>query len=272
MAIRAVLFDLFDTLVDLDMAGLPRVKVGDREFPTTAGALHAHVAARAPLSLEDFVAALYATDEALRTERYGAGRELPTLERFQALAERLELTDPDLPRLLTETHMALLRGQVGLLGHHAPLLAELGRRLRLGVCSNFSHSQTALAILEEAGLRWHLDAVLVSDAIGYRKPRPEIFTAALSALGTAPEETLHVGDSLRADVAGAAALGIRTAWITRCVRDPAKALAEHEGPRPDLVVADLAELAEHLADGEPLAREGVSLPPGTQECPPSQQK
>jgi FMN phosphatase YigB (HAD superfamily) len=49
-----------------------------------------------------------------------------------------------------------------------------------------------------------------------------------------------VGDNLAADVAGAAALGIRTVWITRRVADPAAALAKHTGARPDHQIADLA--------------------------------
>jgi putative hydrolase of the HAD superfamily len=116
--------------------------------------------------------------------------------------------------------------------------------VRLAVCSNFTHSQTALAVLEAAGLRWLFDAVVVSDAVGFRKPRPEIFHATLASLGVAAHETLHVGDNLAADIAGAAALGARTAWVTRRVPKAAEVLAKHTGPRPDHVVADLAEIAE----------------------------
>jgi len=86
------------------------------------------------------------------------------------------------------------------------------------------------------------DAVLVSDAFGLRKPRREIFEAVLEQLGVPPGETLHVGDSLRADVGGARAAGLRTAWITRRIADPEKALREHQGPLPDHALADLAEL------------------------------
>jgi FMN phosphatase YigB (HAD superfamily) len=248
MALRAVVFDLFDTLVDLSMEDLPRVKVGGRVFPTTLGALHALVDQHRPIDLEDFASALFAVDRELREARAAEGRELPTLERFEGLAARLDLADPDLPRLLTERHMSLIRGQVTCPEHHPALLAALHGRVQTAVCSNFSHAPTALQVLEEAALDPHLDAVLVSETVGYRKPRREIFEATLAALGVAPAETLHVGDSLRADVAGAAALGLRTAWITRRVADPAKALAAHEGPAPDLVVADLAELLEAVAD------------------------
>jgi FMN phosphatase YigB (HAD superfamily) len=68
----------------------------------------------------------------------------------------------------------------------------------------------------------------------------------LARLGVAPEQTLHVGDSLRADVVGAAGLGIRTAWLTRRVKDPRAALEAFEGPAPDFTIRDLAELPHLL--------------------------
>ena len=43
-------------------------------------------------------------------------------------------------------------------------------------------------------------------------------------LGVKEHEVLHVGDSLKADVAGAADLGIPTVWITRRIKEPEKAL------------------------------------------------
>jgi HAD superfamily hydrolase (TIGR01509 family) len=138
--------------------------------------------------------------------------------------------------------MGFVREQVRVPVHHAPLLAELASVRAIGLCSNFSHSQTALGILEEAGLARHLGAVAISDAVGLRKPRPEIFEAVLARLGVAPEQALHVGDSLRADVVGAAGLGMRTAWLTRRVKDPRAALEAYAGPAPDFTIRDLAEL------------------------------
>ena len=66
---------------------------------------------------------------------------------------------------------------------HEGLLAELHREVRLALCSNFTHSETAHRVLDEAGFRPHLDAVAVSDAVGWRKPRPEIFDIAFELLG-----------------------------------------------------------------------------------------
>ena len=219
MAIRAVVFDLFDTLVDLSMRDLPRVEVRGKLIPTTAGRLHDVVANWAKIDFERFVDTLFEVDREFRVSRYEKGLELPTLERFEALASRLEIDAPELPQALTDAHMGLIRDQVQVPEHHTDVLGSLGGRVRLGLCSNFSHSKMALELLDESGIGSHLESVIISDAIGIRKPRSEIFEAVLAELDVAPAEMLHVGDSLRADVGGAAPLGIRTVWITRRIPD-----------------------------------------------------
>ncbi|WP_326557063.1 HAD family hydrolase [Micromonospora sp. NBC_01796] len=59
------------------------------------------------------------------------------------------------------------------------------------------------------------DAVVTSEDVGAYKPDGAMFRRALDALGLGADEVLHVGDSLRADVRGAHAAGIRAAWINR---------------------------------------------------------
>ncbi len=247
MAIRAVVFDLFDTLVDLSLQNLPRIEIGGRLVPSTAGALHEIVARHSEIDFEHFTAVLSEIDRTFRETRHARGLELPTLERFEAVVDRLGIDAPELPEILTEIHMGMIRDQVSVPENHKRVLDDLVRRVRLGLCSNFSHSAMALGLLDDCGFRVHLDALVISDAIGFRKPRAEIFEAVLAKLGVAPEETLHVGDSLSADIGGAALLGIRTAWITRRVADREAALRAHEGPSPDCVIADLSEI-EGLLD------------------------
>ena len=86
-----------------------------------------------------------------------------------------------------------------------------------------------------------LPRVVTSEDVTSYKPSPEIFNAALETLGLAPEEVLHVGDSLTADVAGANALGIPVAWVNRRNR-PAP-----EQSRIDHQITDLRELLPVLA-------------------------
>jgi len=246
--IRAVLFDLFDTLVDLPLTGLPRREIGGRRIPTTAGVVHAVLSRHADTDFETFADALADVDRRRGGPAYAEGREFPTPVRFASLLERLEIPDPDgrLAGELTGAHMGMLVGLARTPAHHRELLATLRTRVRLALCSNWSWTPSALAILESAGLREHFDALAFSHDVGRRKPRPEIFEAALAGLGVAPEEALHVGDNLAADVVGAASLGLRTVWVTRCVADPAAARARAPDARPDWIVRDLAELGAIL--------------------------
>jgi FMN phosphatase YigB (HAD superfamily) len=185
---------------------------------------------------------LFAVDHEILHPRYARDIEVPTEERFAAVVERLGVDAPDLPHRLTEIHMGAIRDYTVTLPQHVGLLALLHGRSRLGVCSNFSHSATALSILEESGLACHFDAVVISDEVGFRKPRSEIFEVTLERLGVGADDALHVGDNLHADVQGAAAAGIASVWITRRVQEAERRLQEFDGPAPDFVINELAEL------------------------------
>ena len=252
MSIRAVVFDLFDTLVDLRWDNLPVTEHRGKRLPASTLVMHERVRRSRDVDLDTFVDTILEGDRAFAETHYQHDREVPTQLRFSELLRRLEIEDAELAAELTLLHMGVLRSGVEVLDHHGAVLDRLRATLRLGLCSNFSHSETALAVLEDAGLRDRLDpgALVVSDTFGLRKPRAEIFAEVVGRLGVAPAETLHVGDSLRADVAGAASAGLRTAWITRRVADSGAALAKHDGPSPDHVIGDLAELPDLIAAAE----------------------
>jgi putative hydrolase of the HAD superfamily len=248
--IRTVMFDLFDTLVDLDWGTLPQTEVLGRLIRSTHRALHESLSSHSAVDFDTFARALREVDRELRAARAAAGLELPTIERFTVLLDRLGVPDPAVAQELTLVHMAGIRTLVRPIDHHAAVLERLRGRVSLAVCSNFSHAPTAHKILEEVGLLHLVDAVVISEEVGVRKPWTEIFRAALERVGAAPEETLHVGDQLVADVEGAARAGILPVWVTRRVADPEAALEVYTGPPPVHVIRDLAEL-EPLLDGRP---------------------
>lgn len=68
---------------------------------------------------------------------------------------------------------------------------------------------------EPAVFRELLDGVFYSARTGAIKPEPEAFAAVERASGLRPKELLHVGDSVNADVRGAATAGWHTAWVDR---------------------------------------------------------
>ena len=247
MAIRAVVFDLFDTLVDLSMEDLPRVQVRGREIPSTMAALHEAALEGKEITFDDFADALIDVDQRHRKSHYDNDRELPTLERFRILCEQIQLPHSEFAQRLTDVHMGMIYRCASTPAHHVDVMSNLAEKARLGLCSNFSDSATARRILTESGLVETLHSLVISEDVGIRKPHPGIFEEILKELDVTPEETLHVGDNLTADVIGASGLGIRTAWITRRIADPARALDQHQGPAPDWQIHDLAEL-ESLID------------------------
>ncbi|MGE3856661.1 MAG: HAD family hydrolase [Dehalococcoidia bacterium] len=91
------------------------------------------------------------------------------------------------------------------------------RRLRDAGVSAYIVSNHIWALPEIAGaLLGDLVAGVVTSArVGVRKPHPAIFEAALALSGTAPAETLMVGDSLSADVRGGERAGMRAVLLDR---------------------------------------------------------
>ncbi len=98
-----------------------------------------------------------------------------------------------------------------------PLLDWLrGRGIRVGLCSNAPYRVESLhGQLAFLGLERHLDGVTFSAEVGWRKPSPRIFEAALRALGTEAHRTVMVGDEPAADIAGAHAAGMRAVLVRR---------------------------------------------------------
>ncbi len=86
---------------------------------------------------------------------------------------------------------------------------ELG--LKRVVVSN--SNGTIETLLEELGLRAHLDAVIDSGRIGIEKPDPRIFEHALALSGAERARTLHVGDLYAVDVVGARRAGLRAVLL-----------------------------------------------------------
>ena len=95
-------------------------------------------------------------------------------------------------------------------------LKELARRgFRLAIISNTLVPGAVALSLRRAGVCQvgegsgvRVDAVVDSGEVGFIKPDPRIFQVALDAMATTPDETVHVGDSLAADVSGAYGVGL----------------------------------------------------------------
>jgi 2-haloacid dehalogenase len=115
--------------------------------------------------------------------------------------------------------------------------------LRLAALTN-STAQVAEAQLTNAGLRDLFEQALSADAVRRLKPAPEPYRMAAERLGVAVGEVRLVAAHAW-DVAGALRAGCAAAFVARpgMVLDPL-------APVPDVVGADLAEVAERIVESE----------------------
>ena len=113
-------------------------------------------------------------------------------------------------------------------------------RYKLAIISNvdddlFAGSARALGV--------EFDAVVTSEQAGCYKPNLRNFEISKERMAVDNERWLHVGESLYHDIGPANQLGITSVWVSRAGRGggtrPTDAV-------PDLVVADLAALAERI--------------------------
>ena len=116
------------------------------------------------------------------------------------------------------------------------VLDALRSRVRLGLITNGPPDLQGEKI-EKSGLGAYFDTVVISGAVGYGKPRAEIFRIAMERLRCDGAPAVMVGDSLSRDVAGARNAGIKCIWVNR-------AGARHDGefPHPDAEVCDLSTI------------------------------
>jgi putative hydrolase of the HAD superfamily len=101
----------------------------------------------------------------------------------------------------------------------APVLTDLAARgFVLGVISNSHRSLDAFC--EHFQLRSYISTAVSSAEHGYMKPHPSIFASALQHANVSAAEAVMIGDSLKADIAGAIASGMRGILLRRSGERP----------------------------------------------------
>ncbi len=208
--LKAVLFDVDDTLIDWGLFDGPWEAMETKHLHNVFEFICSDVH---PL-----------TDvEAYRTEYHRRTRAA-------WIEARTTLRSPHLGKLLVETAVALgvpgesldmqacLNAYQWAAVHKTEVFPDVAEALtllrthglRFGLVTNAFHPMTLRDIeLGEHGiLDFFPECRITAADIGYLKPHPEIFEAALQCLGVKASEAVFVGDNLVADVAGAQAAGM----------------------------------------------------------------
>lgn len=214
MTIKAVTFDLWDTLVADDSdepkrkaRGL-RSKREERRHQVWRALNDVDPIDPAAVSLAYDVAEAgfnmvwkeqhinWTVTQRLRVVLAGLGRNLPddVFRRLVADHGRMEVDIPPDP-----------------IDGVADALAELSGRYKLAVVSDaiVTPGTGLRAILEEHGLIRYFSGFAFSDEIGHSKPHRSMFESAADELGVSPDEIVHVGDRDHNDIKGPHALGAK---------------------------------------------------------------
>ncbi|MEJ7585316.1 MAG: HAD family hydrolase [Acidimicrobiales bacterium] len=229
-----VLFDFFGTLADYSPSRTEQGYYGASDVLQDLGC---------NLEYEDWLAMWSASSERLDVEANASGVEFSMHDAFAAFA--LEAGLVDVPRRHADRFIARYLAEwsraVRLIDGVPPLLRRLrlsGRRT--GLVTNTHSAAMVHAHLDAMGISGSFDAVVTFVEAGYRKPRAEIFAAALSALNTGAEEMIFVGDSFEPDYLGPTRVGIEAYLIAGRGEDrPAEVPASR-------VITSVLELEERL--------------------------
>lgn len=119
------------------------------------------------------------------------------------------------------------------------IIEELRKRYRLALLTN-GLPELQRKKIEAARFGDVFEAVVISGALGVGKPAAAPFVRVLDALRLSADEAVMVGNSLRADIAGAQGVGMPAIWVRR----PDAEITE--GVTPDIEISALTQLPEAL--------------------------
>lgn len=258
MALRAVIFDLDDTLVAEEATARASLRQSARLVSGGVGdaADEVVLAAIRPLwragPAYDLTRELgIASWEGLWSRISGCHPRLDGLrawvpayreEAWQAAVAALGGDDPGLAPRLADAYERAQRAGHPLLDGAADAVRATAARYRLGLLTNGPADIQRLK-LDQSGLADCFGTVVVSGQAGIGKPAPEAFRMVLDGLGVAAGEAVMVGDSWERDVRGALAAGITPVWVGGSRPAP-------EADLPVTVVRSVGELPLALAGAD----------------------
>lgn len=119
----------------------------------------------------------------------------------------------DDPALLWDFVETQYETEIPMDGSLETLDALKNRGYKIAIASNATPNYER--VLSDLGIVERVDAVFLSDVVGYAKPDPRFFHFILEQMKAVPEETVHVGNSYWHDIIGAKRVGILPIYFDR---------------------------------------------------------
>ncbi|MEQ9618615.1 MAG: HAD family hydrolase [Deltaproteobacteria bacterium] len=244
---KAILFDLFDTIINFNFRQLPTVEMNGIRSRTTSKEVYSVFERYYPeISFSGFYPYFIESYHQFQEMKLAEYREFPNRNRFILMLQNMKLTPNEkTDRLADEMVVAHMDGLAQCIEFPEENKRTLEKVKEKGyltaIVSNFDYAPTAHALIDKYDIGRFFEQIVISEEVGWRKPKDIIFRRALMLLNIEPEDALFVGDNFSADVRGAKAVGIKTVWLNK---NRASLQAE---PPPDYTIEGLPQLNEILA-------------------------
>ena len=196
-----ILFDFFGTLVSYGPEGPDHDFSRSHSMQRSMGST---------LAYDEFRALWSSVGGGLNREADRTGREFSMLDLSAEFLRQATAREPtgDEAVAMARAYIADWDTCVRYLPGLKEMLTGLSPRYKLAVVSNTADTTLVPAHLNAMKVRDYFDAVILSVEVGWRKPHPAIFAAALDALGIGAGDAVFVGDSYLPDYQGPVQAGI----------------------------------------------------------------
>lgn len=238
MPTKAILFDYIGTLVEPKNYSLEDSKTNLHDALCEAGLV---------TEKAQFMEAYTKAHEKYRKVRYEQLREVTNAiwvsEALNTIGCKTTVDDAKLKTALNVFFQDFI-DSLKLRPYAKELIKNTSAQCKIALVSNFTYAPAIHASLRKLKIKHFFNAIVVSEAIGWRKPHRIIFENALRRLRVEPEEAVFIGDSPLEDVDGAKSLGLRSVFVASCfnsLREVRKCSL-----KPDLVCKDLREACKKL--------------------------
>lgn len=244
MAIKAILFDLYGTLIDIETD-----ESMEEIYRSIAHFLTYHDVYVHRGRVQD---SYY---QIMKQQKEAGGEEHPEID-VEAIwnaflrQEGMECAEKrkQLAIVLAQMYRGISRKRLQLYPSVKTVLDQLRTQYRLALISD---AQPCFAIPEirAVGLDGYFDPIVISARYGFRKPDRRLIEKALDSLQLMPDEALSVGNDMFRDIYGAKRAGIKTIFV-----DSNQGAKSYNDVAPDYFAPrfeDVLTGVSALRDGEP---------------------
>lgn len=237
MAIKAILFDLYGTLIDIEtdesMEGIYR---------TIAHYLTYHGINLHRWEVRDRYYRI------MKQQKEACGEAYPEIDVEAIWNEflmqegiRSSLHRGQQAKVIAHIYRGVSRNRLQLYPDVKRVLDELQKKYRLALISD-AQSCYALPEIQAVGLENYFESIVISSLHGFRKPDARLFQQTLDDMKLGPAEVIWVGNDMFRDIYGAQALGIKNIYI-----DSNQGAKSYEDVAPDYRAQQFIDVLKGIA-------------------------